>query len=167
MIGLRWSDIDLDNKIIHVKRTMRYDSRSKTWLTGGPKTANSILEVPLTQEAVSILMKQKEQNKTLKVISIEYSDLVFLHSNGAPRSNQSYDINIRRLCKKAGMREISMHILRHTFATRCIESGMRPKTLQMILGHANISMTMDRYIHVTDDEKTKELENIEAGLKVI
>ena len=42
---------------------MRYDSRSKTWLTGGPKTANSILEVPLTQEAVSILMKQKEQNK--------------------------------------------------------------------------------------------------------
>ena len=112
-------------------------------------------------------MKQKEQNKTLKVISIEYSDLVFLHSNGAPRSNQSYDINIRKLCKKAGMREISMHILRHIFATRCIESGMRPKTLQMILGHANFSMTMDRYVHVTDDEKTKELENIEAGLKVI
>ena len=79
---------------------MRYDSRSKTWLTGGPKTANSILEVPLTQEAVSILMKQKEQNKTLKVISIEYSDLVFLHSNGAPRSNQSYDINIRSCVKR-------------------------------------------------------------------
>ena len=92
---------------------------------------------------------------------------MLLHSNGAPRSNQSYDINIRKLCKKAGMREISVHILRHIFATRCIESGMRPKTLQMILGHANISMTMDRYVHVTDDEKTKELENIEAGLKVI
>lgn len=167
LIGLKWSDVDLKNKIIHIERTMRYDSRSRTWLIGEPKTTNSFRDVPLTQEAVSILMDQKEKNKTLKVLSIEYSDLVFLHSNGAPRSNQSYDINIRRLCKKAGMREISMHIFRHTFATRCIESGMRPKTLQMILGHANISMTMDRYVHVTDDEKVKEMENIEGELKVI
>lgn len=60
-----------------------------------------------------------------------------------------------------------MHVLRHTFATRCIESGMRPKTLQMILGHSNIGITMNLYVHVTDDEKAKEIENIEFGLKVI
>ena len=60
-----------------------------------------------------------------------------------------------------------MHVLRHTFATRCIESGMRPKTLQMILGHSNIGITMNLYVHVTDDEKAREIENIEFGLKVI
>ena len=62
LIGLRWSDIDLDNKIIHVKRTMRYDSRSKTWLTGGPKTANSILEVPLNPRS-SLYINEAERTK--------------------------------------------------------------------------------------------------------
>lgn len=60
-----------------------------------------------------------------------------------------------------------MHVLRHTFATRCIENGMRPKTLQMILGHSNIGITMNLYVHVTDDEKAKEVQNIEKMLKII
>ena len=59
-----------------------------------------------------------------------------------------------------------MHILRHTFATRCIEGGMRPKTLQKILGHSNISITMNLYVHVTDDEKRKEINLVAAALTV-
>ena len=51
-----------------------------------------------------------------------------------------------------------MHTLRHTFATRAIEAGIRPKTLQELLGHANISITMNLYVHVTEEEKEKELE---------
>jgi integrase len=54
-----------------------------------------------------------------------------------------------------------MHSLRHTFATRCIEAGMKPKTLQEILGHSTIAMTMNKYVHTTDDEKRRELEKIE------
>lgn len=68
-------------------------------------------------------------------------------------------------CDKVGMQRFSMHTLRHTFATRCIEAGMRPKTLQMILGHSNIGITMNLYVHVTDEEKVKELSNIEDMLK--
>lgn len=60
-----------------------------------------------------------------------------------------------------------MHVLRHTFAIRCIESGMCPKTLQIILGHSNIGITMNLYVHVTDDEKTKEVRNIENMFKII
>ncbi|MCI8707341.1 tyrosine-type recombinase/integrase [Lachnospiraceae bacterium JLR.KK009] len=59
----------------------------------------------------------------------------------------------------------SIHILRHTFAAQCIESGMWPKTLQMILGYSNIGITMNQYVHVTDDEK--EVQNIEKVLKII
>ena len=68
---------------------------------------------------------------------------------------------LKKLCDKAGIKKFSMHTLRHTFATRCIESGMKPKTLQNILGHANISMTMDLYVHVTEDEKEKEMQKFE------
>ena len=60
-----------------------------------------------------------------------------------------------------------MHTLRHTFATRCIEAGMKPKTLQTILGHSNIGITMNLYVHVTDVEKEKEMRNIEDMIKII
>jgi integrase len=59
-----------------------------------------------------------------------------------------------------------MHNLRHTFATRCIEAGMRPKTLQKILGHSSLAMTMDLYVHVTNDELISEFDKIKADLVV-
>ena len=60
-----------------------------------------------------------------------------------------------------------MHALRHTFATRCIEAGMQPKTLQIILGHSSIGITMNLYVHVTEEQKTKEIRDIEHMLKII
>ena len=60
-----------------------------------------------------------------------------------------------------------MHTLRHTYATRCIEAGMRPKTLQMLLGHSNTGITMNLYVHLTDDEKKKEVEKVERMLKMV
>lgn len=69
--------------------------------------------------------------------------------------------------KKAGIRKIAMHILRHTFATRCIEAGMMPKTLQTLLGHSNIGITMNLYVHTTDDQKQKEISMVADALKVI
>ena len=58
---------------------------------------------------------------------------------------------------------IPMHTLRHTFATRCIEAGIRPKTLQGILGHANIGITMNLYVHNTEEEKEKEIKKFEEA----
>lgn len=167
MIGLRWSDVDFENKILHIRRTMGYRHSAGEWRIGEPKTKNSIRDVPLTQEAVDILKNQKEKLKTLKVRPIEFSDSVFLSFDGTPTKNTAYDNRLRYYSDKAGIERFSMHTLRHTFATRCIEAGMKPKTLQMILGHSNIGITMNLYVHVTDDEKAKEIENIESCLKVM
>ena len=60
----------------------------------------------------------------------------------------------------------SMHCLRHTFATRCIEAGMKPKTLQKILGHSTLGMTMDLYVHVTDDTVFDEMEKFSRCVNV-
>ena len=59
------------------------------------------------------------------------------------------------------------YVLRHTFATRCIEAGMKPKTLQYILGHSNIGITMNLYVHITEDEKLREINLVADALKVI
>ena len=167
LIGLRWTDVDFERRVLHIRRTMEYRYSTGEWTTGEPKTKNSTRDVPLTQEAIDILKNQKEKLKSMKVIPMEFSDNVFLNKNGTPIKNSAYDSKLFYYCDKAGIERFSMHVLRHTFATRCIESGMRPKTLQMILGHSNIGITMNLYVHVTDDEKAKEVQNIEKMLKII
>lgn len=167
LIGLRWSDVDFDNKLLRIRRTMWYESALKKWMTGEPKTKSGKRDVPLTKEAVAILIDQREKLARLKVRPIEFAENVFLGKIGAPTTNPAYDLDIARYCERHGIPKFSMHTLRHTFATRCIESGMKPKTLQMILGHANISMTMDLYVHVTDNERAKEIASIEDRLKVV
>ena len=164
VVGLEWDDIDFEKRELHVKRTMDYNYYTRTWATTTPKSKKSIRTIPLTTEAIRLLRAQREMNK---VIPLEWKDKVFLSGKGVPVENRGYNLCLKRACKKAGIRKISMHILRHTFATRCIEGGMKPKTLQVILGHANINMTMNLYVHATEEEKHKEMNLVEDVLKVI
>ena len=96
-----------------------------------------------------------------------YTDTVFLCRKGTPVKNSTYDSNLFKICDKAGIDRFSMHILRHTFATRCIEAGMLPKTLQKIMGHSNIGITMNLYVHITEDEKQKEIDMVADALNVV
>lgn len=86
---------------------------------------------------------------------------------GRATKNSAYDTSLFKLADMAGIKRFSMHTLRHTYATRCIEAGMRPKTLQMLLGHSSINIAMNLYVHVADDEKKKEVEKIEKMLNVV
>ena len=74
------------------------------------------------------------------------------------------DRALKTVCKKLKMESFTMHSLRHTFATRCIEAEMKPKTLQYILGHSRIEMTMNLYVHVTDETVIKEMEKFELAI---
>lgn len=121
----------------------------------------------MADEAIRILKAQKEKNSKIKVIPMEWADQVFLCRKGEPVKNSTYDTALFKICDKVGIKRFSMHVLRHTFATRCIEAGMMPKTLQKILGHSNIGITMNLYVHITEDEKHKEIELVAGALKVI
>lgn len=167
MIGLKWSDIDFENRVMHIQRSMEYRYKVGEWRIGEPKSKSGYRDINLTDEAVAILKNQKEKLKSLKVINMEFKDFVFLCRKGEPTKNSAYDTSLLKICDKAGIDRFSMHVLRHTFATRCIEGGMRPKTLQVILGHSNVSITMNLYVHVTDDERANELEKVKDILKVV
>lgn len=165
LVGLKWHDIDFDNRILHISRTT--NQISGEWVTGTPKSKSGTRDIPLTKEAVKILNAVKERKRMNNIVPIQYHDTVFTSSNGKPIDNSSYNAALRKICDKAGIEKISMHILRHTFATRCIEGGMQPKTLQEILGHSSIDITMDIYVHVMEDVKNTEMGNAESALKVI
>ena len=167
LIGLKWSDIDFKRKVMHIERSVEYRHSVGEWRIGEPKSKSGYRDVPLTEEAISILKKQKEKLKEIKVINIQFKDFVFLCRKGEPTKNSAYDTSLFKLCDKAGIDRFSMHVLRHTYATRAIEGGIRPKTLQVILGHSNVGITMNLYVHVTEDEKLKEVEKIEKVLKIV
>lgn len=167
VIGLQWSDIDLTEGMMYVCRTADYDTETGTWKLWGTKTKAGTRSIPLTNEAKRILLAQKEKNKKISIIDMKWKDTVFLTRKGTPSKRVLYDSSIKTVCKRAGIPDISMHILRHTFATRCIEAGMIPKTLQTILGHSDITTTMNLYVHTMDDQKMKEVSNISGALKIV
>lgn len=160
--GLQWSDIDGD--ILHVQRILWWNNDE--WVEGNTKSEAGKRDIPLTKEATRILDEVRCQQKSIKVADFRWSNHVFLNKKGKPQSAQNYDYALRSVCRSAGLREFSMHILRHTFATRCIESGIQPKTLQSIMGHSSIRVTMDLYVHSTTEQKSLEMKKIEDCLVV-
>lgn len=178
--GLQWNDIDFENKYLYVKRTIL--EKKGGFYYGQPKSKKSKRKIPLTNEAISILNNQKFLQNKLKIKSKdwhkEWDGLVFTTINGNPVGSSTFrtmmirivkNINLDRQCNNPDgtyeeFEHTYMHSLRHTFATRCIENGMNPKTLQIILGHSSLSVTMDLYVHVTDEYSIQEIEKMNAAI---
>ena len=181
MIGLTWDAIDWENKTLTVNKTLEYRHDRGYWRAGPPKTQQSYRTIPLTAKAYEILERVsygkqfRKESETLSQV-LEYidritgktsrlvmRDLVFVNwRTGEPAKNSSYDTHLYKLCDEAEIKRFCMHALRHTYATRAIESGMQPKILQKLLGHASIKTTMDRYVHVTYESMLKAVQQFET-----
>jgi len=181
MIGLTWDAIDFKKRTLTVNKTLEYRHKQTQWRAGPPKTRQSYRTIPLTNRAIEILKEVKKisigrkespvLDQTLEYIDrrtgaackLRMRDLVFINwRTGEPAKNSSYDTHLYKLCDEAGIKRFCMHALRHTYATRAIESGMQPKVLQKLLGHASIKTTMDRYVHVTDESMNNAVRQFEA-----
>lgn len=165
LAGLRWPDVDFGNRVLHVRHTA--ESRSGTWDVRAPKSKAGNRDVPLNDEAIRILQCQRLKMRLITVVQMEYADTVFLSSGGRPIRNSEYNRGIKQICARFGIEHFSTHTLRHTFATRCAEAGMPPKVLQVVMGHSSISVTMDIYVHCTDNARQDEMQKIAGSLKVV
>lgn len=177
--GLQWKYVDFDKKELHVRHTMLFDSKKGGFYLGKPKTKKSVRTIPLNEAAVQVLKEQRMYQFKLRAKSSQWhdNDLVFTTINGVALGHSSYQLSIRRIVTninndrkvKAKMnnetwdefKPMYMHALRHTFATRCIENGMKPKVLQTILGHSTINVTMDLYVHTTEEFARQEIQKME------
>ena len=181
LVGLTWDSVDVKNRTITIDKSLEYRHSRGTWEAGPPKTPAGYRTLPLTSCAYSILLNlynAREGRKEASGLDVQLEfkdrltgetrflnmkDLVFLSDRtGMPIKNSSYDTHLYKLCEEAGIKPISMHCLRHTYATRAIERGVNPKALQKLLGHASLQVTMDTYVHVSDDSKLLAVRQFEA-----
>ena len=180
--ALTWNDIDFENEVIRIDKTLHYlrkvNEDGHHYLITTPKTVKSIRKIPMLIEVKEALLKQRQNQNLLgtksEIVINGYSDFVFTTSRCKPYTPDGVNLEIKRVINSYNEHEklnavlherepellesFSPHIIRHTFASRCFEEGLQPKTTQSILGHANLRTTMDVYTHCNQEALKKEMD---------
>ena len=141
--ALTIDDIDFKNNIIHIRKTITRDYDYNAVLGKTTKTKTSTRDITMTDNVKELMhqaIKMKKRNK--------YGLIFYNYKNDSPISTQQVNSSFNRLCKKHGLKSYGQHMLRHTFATRCLEMGIPPRVLQDWMGHKNISITLNTYADV-------------------
>jgi len=154
--ALKWGNIDLENGIIKVRHTIQRiknletDRSEKTLvIIGEPKSDNSIRDIPIQGFLIDLLTKIKQ-----------YDDYYLLTGNRKYIEPRNLQKKFKRHLKCCGLNDINFHALRHTFATKFVESNPDFKSLKEILGHSDIRFTMDCYVHSSIEKKRNQMEMI-------
>ena len=160
--ALKSSDIKKD--MIHVQRTVTRTELGNYVIGESAKTKAGRRSIPIGEQLKDVIKEQQRLNKDIDGKVASNDDLVFKASERGILVASPIDRDIKKICKLINIEPFTMHAFRATFATRAIESGMNPKTLQEILGHSNFNITMSLYGHCLDDTKKQEMNNINISI---
>src|SRR5437660_2961137 len=175
LLGLKWQDINLENKQLQVRRTL---SRVPTkmvkelgarYIEAETKTKRSRRSIVLTDFAIGALKQHQTQQLAAKQKAgdlWEEHDYVFCSPTGK-HLDPGYDalVQLKKLLNEAGLPDVRFHDLRHSSATMLLMMGVHPKVVQEILGHSEISMTMDIYSHVLPTMQKEAMEKLNKAFE--
>lgn len=145
LCGLKWTDIDFENKTLTVKRTVQRlyakSGRTNTALVEtSPKSPCSKREIPLQKTIITLLMDYQNGKE-------------YVFGKDKPLDPRTMQNHYRKILEEAGIAYKNFHTLRHTYATNCIEGGTDVKSLSEMLGHSNVKITLNYYVHPSMDTK--------------
>ncbi len=152
LCALKWADIDFENQLLVVNRTVQrlYSEghRTKTILVEtAPKSEFSRREIPLTAVATELLTSF-------------YNNKEYVFGGDKPMEPRTLQYRFKKILREAGVSDKNFHILRHTFSTNCIEGGTDVKSLSEMLGHSDVQITLNRYVHPTMDTKRQYMDSL-------
>lgn len=156
--ALQWGDIKRAEGTVHITKTMiriqdveqrNEDGKKTRILISHPKTENSNRFVPLPSFIAEFLEEHRRE-----------ADAFLITGTKCPMEPRVYLNKYKKILKKAGLEPFTFHSLRHTFATRCVETGFDTKSLSEILGHANVSTTLQNYVHPSFESKKEQMERL-------
>lgn len=178
LFALTKDDIDLEKKMISVTKTLLYQKLEgddkKEFHIDQPKTRSSERVVPINTACEKALIAQFRLKRIVEKRypkDSEFKDLLFVTKLNTPLNSVLYCAAIEKIINEINLLrdeldkfpKFSGHSFRHTFATRCLEAGVAPKTIQKLLGHASLQMTMDLYVHINDKFKESEIRKLEIA----
>lgn len=137
LFGLRWEDVQLEGGVIEVRKQLQ----NRTLVD--PKTENAQRRIPIGSTLKSVLAQHRER------VSYSELDLVFPSETGNPVNTSWFDRSVwKRALRKADLKDVTLHTLRHTFASALIKQGKDVKYIQTVMGHASATTTLDTYGHL-------------------
>ena len=159
-LALSWSDIDLENSVVHITKTLNYKQE-----TNSPKSKSSLRDIDIDQATVSMLKQYKRRQvqeawQLGRSETVVFSDFIHEYPN-----NRTLQTRLRTHFKRAKVTNIGFHGFRHTHASLLLNSGIPYKELQHRLGHSTLSMTMDVYSHLSKENAKKAVSFYETALK--
>lgn len=164
LCGLTRQDIDFEQEVIHVDHQLLY-SKETGYYIETPKTKSGVRDIPMSEEVKQAFERVMANKPKAEPIEVDgYRGFLFLNGKGYPMTNAYYRTTFANLTKKYNkchedsLPMVTPHILRHTLCTRLANRNMNPKSLQYIMGHSNISITLNLYAHAS-------MENVKAELK--
>ena len=162
LCALKWENLDVVRGVIVVEKTIQRvyfvddGERHTELLIDTPKSANSIREIPMTKELLRMVRPLR------KIVNPSY---FILTNSSRPTEPRTYRNYYKKLITEIGIPPLKFHGLRHSFATRCIEGRCDYKTVSVLLGHSNISTTLNLYVHPNIDQKKRCVEQMYRSLK--
>ncbi len=152
--ALSWEDVDLKENVLRVRHTVSRvqgaEGAAASLCIDTPKTEASQRDIPIPSVLRPYLLHMKEISRSAFVVSDREGFI----------SPRTYEYRYHKLLKKCGIPDVNYHALRHTFATRCVAAGVDIKTLSEILGHSNVSVTLNTYVHPSFEAKRQQLEKL-------
>ena len=159
--ALTWGNIDTETGIISVRKTIQRiyiienGNRRTELLIDTPKTMNSVRDIPMSKDLMKMLKPVK------KVLN---NNFFVLTNDAKPTEPRTYRNYYKKMMRSLNIPELKFHGLRHSFATRCIESNCDYKTVSVILGHSDIGTTLNLYVHPNLEQKKKCIEQMSKRL---
>lgn len=174
VLGLRWEDIDLEKGIIDINHAVGYVKRDGKYrqIVKGPKSMSGNRQIPMLEEVRNAFIDQRELQNVMNhepPVIDGYTDFIFLSERGGIFTRENVSIQIKQIVDEHNdlypdkkLPKFTTHQLRHTFATLLCKNSTDLKAIQKILGHSDISITMNKYADATEDGVTDAMQSLEG-----
>lgn len=157
LCALRWENVSVKERTIRIHSTIQRlkntepdtEAKTKLWI-GDPKSDTSCRVIPIPEGVAGLCGKMAKRSP----------DAYVLTGTAEPMEPRTLQYRLRKYTRECGVEGVHFHTLRHSFATRCVEAGFEVKSLSEILGHANTSITLDRYVHSSLDLKRANMDKL-------
>ena len=161
LCALKWNDFDLDNSVLHINKTLQrikntdINAKTKTKIIiDRPKSQKSIRDIPIPSFLYDLInMYNKDYSSETYFLTRKINQFI------EPRL---FQYKFKEHLSNAGLPDMNIHALRHTFATRAIEQNIDTKTLSEILGHSTVKFTLERYVYSSYELKVQSMEKMKV-----